>query len=288
MNRQFCFLKLLIERRGQEQKSTMVISFSCPASSRKLTWFLALLFIMARVYGQSTSGFISIDCGNSNTYNDITTGIQYQSDVGFVEGGLSYNISAEAPVANEQQKTLRSFPEGSRNCYALPSSIGKKYLLRATFTYRNYDGLNRTMDGSPFLFGLHIGVNFWETVNLTNWNDPLMKEVLTVAPGDSVSVCLINFGTGTPFVSSLELRPLQDAMYPFVNSSVSISYFKRFRFGNITDHITRNLSTSGLKGGFSVSFMNMSSLENLDLSYNNLTGAIPDYRIRSLRVLTNP
>ena len=109
------------------------------------------------------------------------------------------------------------------------------------FTYGNYDGLNRTMDGSPFLFGLHIGVNFWEAVNLTN-SDPsntIWKEVLTVAPGNNLSVCLINFGTGTPFVSSLELRPLQDVMYPFVNSSVSISYFKRIRFGNTTEFLTR-------------------------------------------------
>ncbi|XP_037416750.1 probable LRR receptor-like serine/threonine-protein kinase At2g28960 [Triticum dicoccoides] len=141
---------------------------------------------------------------------------------------------------NEQQKTLRSFPQGSRNCYTLPSTIGK-FLLRAMFTYGNYDGLNSTMSGSLFRFGLHIGVNFWEAVNLTNW-DPsstIWKEVLTVAPGNNLSVCLINFGTGTPFVSSLELRPLQDVMYPFVNSSVSISYFRRIRFGQATDFITR-------------------------------------------------
>ncbi|VAH65161.1 unnamed protein product [Triticum turgidum subsp. durum] len=220
----------------------MVISFSCSAS-RKLTGILALLFMMTRVYGQSTSGFISIDCGNRRTYNDSTTGIQYHSDHGFVDGGLSHKISTEfmADATNEQQKTLRSFPQSSRNCYTLPSATGKKFLVRALFTYGDYDGLNSTMSGSLFRFGLHIGVNFWEAVNLTN-SDPsntIWKEVLTVAPGNNLSVCLINFGTGTPFVSSLELRPLQDVMYPFVNSSVSISYFKRFRFGNATEYITR-------------------------------------------------
>ncbi|KAE8805705.1 putative LRR receptor-like serine/threonine-protein kinase [Hordeum vulgare] len=90
-------------------------------------------------------------------------------------------------------------------------------------------------------FGLHIGVSFWEAVNLTNMHpsSTIWKEVLTVAQGDSMSVCLINFGTRTPFVSSLELRPLQDAMYPFVNSSMSISYFRRIRFGTATEYITR-------------------------------------------------
>ncbi|VAH65167.1 unnamed protein product [Triticum turgidum subsp. durum] len=221
------------------------------SASTKLTWILAPLLVLAtttiRVHGQpsSTTGFISLDCGyrNNTPYTDSSIrGIQHQSDVGFVEGGLTHQIAAVymAGAPYESQKTLRSFPNGSRNCYTLPSTPGKK-LVRAMFTYGDYDGLNRTMDGSPFLFGLHIGANFWEAVNLTNW-DPsstIWKEVLTVAPGDSVSVCLINFGTGTPFVSALELRPLQDSMYPFVNTSVSISYFRRIRFGQTTDFITR-------------------------------------------------
>ncbi|KAM0833651.1 hypothetical protein ACQ4PT_064131 [Festuca glaucescens] len=223
----------------------MVISF-ISSESRKLTWILALLLIlvmMIQVHGQS--GFINIDCGwkNSSAYIDNTLAIVYSFDGEFVEGGLNHEILPEfmAGVGNDQQKTLRSFPDGSRNCYTLPSNSSKKYLLRATFTYGNYDRLNKTLDGSLFLFGLHIGVNFWEAVNLTNWDPSLTvwKEVLTVAPGNSVSVCLINFGSGTPFISSLELRPLHDTMYPFVNTSVSISYFRRIRFGNVTDFITR-------------------------------------------------
>uniref|UniRef100_A0A8R7VDZ1 non-specific serine/threonine protein kinase n=1 Tax=Triticum urartu TaxID=4572 RepID=A0A8R7VDZ1_TRIUA len=190
-------------------------------------------------------GFISIDCGlrNSSSYNDSTTGLRFDPDGGFVEGGMRKQMSQEfmANATNEQQKTLRSFPDGSRNCYTLPSTIGKKYLLRAMFTYGNYDGLNKTLDGSLFLFGLHIGVNFWEAVNLTNLNPSavILKEVLTIAPSNSVSICLINFGLGIPFISSLELRPLEDTMYPFVNSSVSISMESRTSFGNVPDIVIR-------------------------------------------------
>uniref|UniRef100_A0ACD5WJ54 Uncharacterized protein n=1 Tax=Avena sativa TaxID=4498 RepID=A0ACD5WJ54_AVESA len=191
------------------------------------------------------AGFINIDCGwkNSSAYLDNALNMQYSFDGGFVEGGLNHEISPEFMVgaANDQQKTLRSFPDGSRNCYTLPSNSNTKYLLRAMFTYGNYDRLNKTGDGSLFLFGLHIGVNFWEAVNLSN-SDPtttVFKEVLTVAPSNSLSVCLINFGSGIPFISSLELRPLQDTMYPFVNTSVSVSYFQRVRFGKVTDFITR-------------------------------------------------
>lgn len=157
------------------------------------------------------AGFISVDCGltNRKAYNDSTTGIWFDPDAGFVDGGLSNKISAEFLAgSDEPQKTLRSFPNGSRSCYTLPSITGKKYLLRATFTYGNYDGLNKSQDGSLFLFGLHIGINFWEAVNFTNWGSAIWKEVLTVAPSNNISVCLINFGSGTPFISTLELRPL--------------------------------------------------------------------------------
>uniref|UniRef100_A0ACD5VW18 Uncharacterized protein n=2 Tax=Avena sativa TaxID=4498 RepID=A0ACD5VW18_AVESA len=225
----------------------VMISFSRSASTR-LAWILALLIIvvmMIQVRAQNPPGFINIDCGwkNSSAYLDNTLKIQYSFDGGFVEGGQNHEISPEfiAGANDDQQKTLRSFPDGSRNCYTLPSNSSSKYLLRAMFTYGNYDRLNKSMDGSLFLFGLHIGVNFWEAVNLSNW-DPsvtVFKEVLTVVPSNSLSVCLINFGSGIPFISSLELRPLQDTMYPFVNTSVSVSYFKRIRFGNNTDPITR-------------------------------------------------
>ncbi|KAF7087510.1 hypothetical protein CFC21_090693 [Triticum aestivum] len=226
----------------------MVINFICWPST-KPAWILALLLnlvTMIQVHGQPpSSGFISIDCGlrNSSSYNDSATGLRFDPDRGFVEGGMSKQISQEFMDAaeNEQQKTLRSFPDGSRNCYTLPSTIGKKYLLRATFTYGNYDGLNKTLDGSLFLFGLHIGVNSWDMVNLTNWDHTsiLWNEVLTVAPSNSVSVCLVNFGSGIPFISSLELRPLENTMYPFVNTSVSIGLLDRTRYGNVTDYITR-------------------------------------------------
>jgi len=226
----------------------MVISFGRSTSTR-LAWILALLLIlvmMIQVRAQTPPpGFINIDCGwsNSSGYADNTLRMSYSSDGEFAEGGRNNDVSPQFMdvLGNDQQKTLRSFPDGTRNCYTLPSTIGKKYLLRALFTYGNYDRLNKTMDGSLFLFGLHIGVNFWEAVNVSN-SDPsitVIKEVLTVAPSNSLSVCLINFGSGIPFISSLELRPLEDTMYPFVNTSVSVSYFRRIRFGNVTNPITR-------------------------------------------------
>ncbi|KAL5229354.1 hypothetical protein ABZP36_017619 [Zizania latifolia] len=230
-----------------EKKSLMVISYRFSAGT-KLTWILSLqLILVATIQVQSASppDFISIDCGltNSSRYNDSVTNLTYVSDRGYVEGGKNYNIMLRymKDATNDQEKTLKSFPEGQRNCYTLPSTSGKKYLIRTTFTYGNYDGLNSSENGSLFLFGLHIGVNFWTAVNLTKWisYNTVWKEVLTIASDEFISVCLINLGYGTPFISALDLRPLQDSMYPVVNTSVSISYFSRLRFGSVDDYITR-------------------------------------------------
>ena len=59
-------------------------------------------------------------------------------------------------------RDVRSFVDGVCNCYTLRSlAVGLKYLLRASFMYGNYDGLNQ-----PPVFDLYIGINLWKTVNV--------------------------------------------------------------------------------------------------------------------------
>nr|XP_025877734.1 putative leucine-rich repeat receptor-like protein kinase At2g19210 [Oryza sativa Japonica Group] len=217
--------------------------------STKARWLLAFqLFLAAtiiQVHALTPPGFTNIDCGfvDGESYTDSTTNLTYVPDHEFVEGGTHHEVVPKliSGSTDEQEKTLRSFPDGQRNCYTIPSTSGKKYLIRTTFTYGNYDGLRSSENGSLFLFGLHIGVNFWTTVNLTKQDssDTIWKEVLTVAPDEFIYVCLVNFGSGTPFISALELRQLDDPMYPFLNLFVSVSYFTRMRFGAVDDFITR-------------------------------------------------
>lgn len=51
--------------------------------------------------------------------------------------------------------------------------------------------------------------------------------------------CLVNVGGGTPFVSSVELRPIDDELYPSVKTSESLSLFKRSDMGADTTTLTR-------------------------------------------------
>ncbi|VAH12599.1 unnamed protein product [Triticum turgidum subsp. durum] len=183
--------------------------------------WLLLLFLAAGVLQSlaqpDSRGFISIDCGLAEeaSYVDDTTTLAYVSDAGFTDAGTNYNISAEYLGFSRRGHNLRSFPDGVRNCYTLRSLVsGLKYLIRASFLYGNYDGLNRP----PASFDLHIGVNFWKTVNMSTWGadqgNTATVEAIIIMPNDLLQVCLVNTGSGTPFISSLDLRPLKRTFYP--------------------------------------------------------------------------
>lgn len=139
------------------------------------------------------------------------------------------------PTLSKLYLSVRSFPTGTRNCYTLNSLLaGAKYLVRATFKYANYDGLNKLL-----IFDLHIGVNFWQTINVSDANTAYLAEVITVAPANYLQVCLINTGLGTPFISALDMRPLKPILYPAANATQSIVLYARLNAGPTDNTIIR-------------------------------------------------
>ncbi|CAA7404334.1 unnamed protein product [Spirodela intermedia] len=178
------------------------------------------------VQAQTQKGFISVDCGfaGGSEYRDDETGVTYIGDSQFIDTGENHIIPVNS--SSRPYRTLRSFPNGTRNCFTLsPVKSGDKYLIRAGFLYGNYDGR-----GFPPIFDLHIGVNFWTNVKMES-DSPGASEIITVAPADLIRVCLVNTGKGTPFISTLELRPLLDFMYPLANASQSLANHLRWNYG---------------------------------------------------------
>ncbi|KAF3328439.1 putative LRR receptor-like serine/threonine-protein kinase [Carex littledalei] len=176
--------------------------------------------------------FINIDCGiTSNTsYVDSFTGLTYVSDDQYIDTGLNDNISSHYAVKKEYRnlETLRRFPNGTKNCYILtPVTKGSKYLVRATFYYGNYDGL----ENSPS-FDLYFGVNFWFTVSLSRPDYFYAPEIIAMAPANYIQVCLVNTGLGTPFISALELRPLSSTLYELAKATQSLNLFDRRDLGS--------------------------------------------------------
>uniref|UniRef100_A0A0D3DJ21 non-specific serine/threonine protein kinase n=1 Tax=Brassica oleracea var. oleracea TaxID=109376 RepID=A0A0D3DJ21_BRAOL len=159
------------------------------------------------------TGFISIDCGipSGSSYTDDTTGINYVSDSSFVETGVSKSVSF---TAQRQLQNLMSFSEGSRNCYTLipKQGKGKKYLIRASFMYGNYDGENSSPE-----FDLFIG------------------EVVYLSQSEKIFVCLGNKGKGTPFISTLELRFLGNDNTTYDSPNGALFFSRRWNFGSLND-----------------------------------------------------
>ncbi|XWS16271.1 hypothetical protein CRYUN_Cryun34aG0070800 [Craigia yunnanensis] len=178
---------------------------------------------------QNQTGFISIDSGVEENYLNGETGIYYKSDTDFINTGESHHVLSRYR-ANERWReynTLRSFPEGKRNCYTLKPEQGKNnyYFIRASFLYGNYDGKNETPE-----FDLYIGVDYWDTVELPSESFLLFHEIISFFSADTESVCLVKTSSGIPFISALELRPAKN---PFYNrtSHVALQLYRTYDLG---------------------------------------------------------
>lgn len=132
-----------------------------------------------------------------------------------------------AKVSN-QLGTLRSFPNttnlSTRICYSLPipqtppPPQGIMILVRATFDYLDYDGLNQ-----PPIFDVYLGPARLSTVDLTMTtggnNDTWVVEVIFNST-ETQALCLLR-EKGNPVISSLEVRPVINASYANARASAT-------------------------------------------------------------------
>lgn len=106
-------------------------------------------------------------------------------------------------------------------------------MIRAAFWYGNYDG-KRNSPG----FDLYFGANFWDSVAFEG-NFTVRKEIVHIVSSSDVQICVVNVGTGIPFISALELRPLKDSVYE--TGSLTLANFLRLDFGSLDNQTIRFL-----------------------------------------------
>ncbi|XP_038898673.1 LRR receptor-like serine/threonine-protein kinase IOS1 [Benincasa hispida] len=189
-------------------------------------WLLFSFFALL-TQAQDETAFLSLDCGlpaNSSGYNDPKTNIRYISDAGYINAGESRSVAPDFKKYEQPQWNLRSFPQEIRNCYNISAIKSTSYLIRATFLYGNYDGLNNTPR-----FDLYLGDTQWTTVDE---DDSYYTEMIHIPSTDNLQICLINIDQGTPFISTLEFRKLPSLSYFTV---YSLYLYKRYDMGSITN-----------------------------------------------------
>lgn len=151
--------------------------------------------------------FISIDCGGTSNYTDSRTGLQWISDTGAISYGKS--VQVENPYGGWlQYQQRRDFPTESKYCYTLKTEERRRYLVRATFQYGSLES-----EGTYPKFQLYLDATKWATVTVLESARVYVKEMIIRAPSSSIDVCLCCATTGSPFISTLELRPLNLSMY---------------------------------------------------------------------------
>lgn len=152
--------------------------------------------------------FISIDCGGTSNYSDQTTGLGWISDTEITSQGRS--VAVNNPYKGwKQYNKRREFPtDNSKYCYNLPTKERRRYIVRATFLY----GSSEEVDTYP-KFDLYLDATKWATITILDSARQYVEEMIIRAPSDSIHVCLCCAITGSPFISTLELRPLNLSMY---------------------------------------------------------------------------
>ncbi|XP_052151803.1 probable LRR receptor-like serine/threonine-protein kinase At1g67720 [Oryza glaberrima] len=207
----------------------------CLLRARRLLFFFFFFFAVAVVLFSSVSvaqipGFQSIDCGGSGNYTD-EVGLEWTGDEAYVGGGAgaTASISSMSGQGRRPYRTVRYFPaDGRKYCYRVSVKARTRYLVRASFLYGNFDGSRVFPE-----FDLYVGASRWSTIVIYDESKVVTREMVALAQsGPSLSVCLANATTGHPFISTLELRPLNASLYHTAfEAAFFLSLAARINFG---------------------------------------------------------
>ncbi|KAG4188921.1 hypothetical protein ERO13_A08G194800v2 [Gossypium hirsutum] len=181
--------------------------------SMALNCFWVTLFLFFGFLGVvfcEQDGFLSLSCGGARTYVD-SSNITWVSDDTYINTGNMTTINyVEDSGSYSSNVPLRFFPKSQRrNCYKLPvENTSSMVLVRAQFMYKNYD-----RHWKPPAFLVSLGTAITSTVNLTN-KDPWIEEFIWPVSKATLSFCLNAIpSSGSPVISSLEVRPLPQGAY---------------------------------------------------------------------------
>ncbi|KAJ9169414.1 hypothetical protein P3X46_017616 [Hevea brasiliensis] len=192
------------------------------------------LFFVSSVVCQVTE-FISIDCGSTSNYTDPRTGLEWISDNGIMNHGKP--VEVKNPDGKwVQYRRRRDFPIDSKKyCYNLSTKERRRYIARATFQY----GRLENEDSFP-KFELYLDATKWSTVTILDASRIYVEEMIIRAPSSSIDVCICCATTGSPFISTVELRPLNLSMYATdYEDSFFLKLAARVNFGAPTEDALR-------------------------------------------------
>ncbi|KAK4764750.1 hypothetical protein SAY86_025840 [Trapa natans] len=248
---------------------------------------LAAFSFAVLTIAQDKSGFISLDCSQpQNNYTDDVTGITYISDSSLIDTGESKAIMASLKTSSisKQLYYVRSFPDGVKHCYTVSATGGKRYLVRAQFMYGDYDSKNQLPE-----FHLYLGVTFWASIKFKDTSEFNSSRRISPMNGNSwinkvivpqylYTGTILSISPTTASQFNFSIYAVNNSTYPpllnAIEAYVAIDILEFLTKKEDAYAITNIKSTYGLKLNWQGDPCGPETL--LDLSYNNLTGQIPD------------
>ena len=169
---------------------------------------------------------MSIQCCAPSDSIDPKTNISWISNINLshINGRC---LIFDCPVSNEiSYKGDRIFDTVPKWCYNLTTINGQDYLIRGTFL----NGLNvRNSFSADSTFAVTVGTTAIAQVNSSD--DKSEVEGVFRATNHYIDFCLVK-DNSSPYISMLELRPLNDSAYLEGNSSVILKLVQRVDVGN--------------------------------------------------------
>lgn len=202
------------------------------------TWGLRLVNLAAfcfLILVQSSSaqnGFVSLSCCAQQNSTTDTNGIVWTTDdLYFPDRQTCHEISR--PVENSEGNSIRTFDIGDpgKVCYSLTTKLDQDYLVRGNFSYG--DSL------APSSFDILIGVTpIAQVSSASSSGNESAVEGIFRARNDHVDFCLLKT-EGDPYISQLELRPLDSDSDYYLNgdSGIVLKLIKRVNLGSTGEDI---------------------------------------------------
>ncbi|KAJ0041498.1 hypothetical protein Pint_27768 [Pistacia integerrima] len=188
--------------------------------SRLAECFIICLIILIRSTFAQT-GFVSIACCADSSFSDGN--ISWVPDDNWFPDKTSCR-SINRPVVNyKAYGKVRDFDiDSGKRCYNFTTNKDQEYLIRGTFLYGDREG---TPLGSSF--NVWIGVT---PLSVVNSSEDSVVEGIFRAVDDQTDFCLVK-DKGNPYISQLELRPLNEPEYLHGQNSSVLKVVGRFDLG---------------------------------------------------------
>ncbi|KAL9461143.1 hypothetical protein AB3S75_004189 [Citrus x aurantiifolia] len=190
---------------------------------RRVDCFVIICFIVLIRSTCAQKDFVSIACCADSDFIGKYPPVNWKQDDAWFPDKKDCRTITRPAVNNKFYDRVRDFGiDSGKRCYNLSTINGQDYLIRGTFLYG--DALETPLISS---FNVLVGVT---PIGLVNSTEDSVVEGIFKAANDYIDFCLEKIN-GDPYISELEVRPLNGTEYLHGQSAGVLKLVGRYDLG---------------------------------------------------------